>query len=232
MCFYLSGDMILSFNENARIFKTIRNGAINVSIFLTIIIKIFTYFFNFITELQLLYIKSTLEHSFLLCCTIYFINRKLFPLYNQVAYERRINSQYEECLKFKFKRMFYFNVFMIIYNLFFIISTSIEHKYIFSYIDNIKIHLSIQLFYEAIFFIFFFIIFIPKKLPIYYYDKVIINYEGIVNLLVYTSKKRNLSILTSNILKKITNYPIVFFNPYISTKNQFSSNEIHIGYTQ
>ena len=70
------------------------------------------------------------------------------------------------------------------------------------------------------------------KLPRYYFDKVIINYEITANLLVNISQKRNISILNSSILKKITNHPIVFVNPFISSKNQFSSKEIHIGMIQ
>ena len=235
MCFSLSGDMILSFNKNEKIFKKIKKGAIFCSIFLTILIKVFTYFNNLITELNLLYIKSILEHSVLLCCTIYFINKKFLPLYSQVKYEQTIDSELVQCLKFKFQRMLWLNVFMLIYNLFFIVSTSIEHDYIYSYIDNIKIHLSLQLFYESVFFIFFFIIFLPIKLPRYYYDKVIFNYEiyeNSGNLRVNISKKRSISILTSKILKKITDNPIVFYNPYISLKNQFSSNGLYLGFAQ
>ena len=123
MCFSLSGDMILSFKENVRIFKKIKIGAIFSSIFLTILIKAFTYFFNFITELNLLYIKSILEHSILLCCTIYFIKEKLVPLYNQMKYEIKIHSELVESIKFKFQRMLLFTVFMFIYNIFFIVST-------------------------------------------------------------------------------------------------------------
>jgi hypothetical protein len=120
-----------------------------------------------------------------------------------MKYEQRIHSELVECIKFKFKRMLFLDVLMVIYNLFFILSTPIEHKYIFSYVDNLKIHLTIQLFYEAVFFIFFFLIFFPIKLPRYYYDKVIFNYEIAVNfLLVNISQKRNISILTSKILKK------------------------------
>jgi hypothetical protein len=230
--FSLSGDIILSFNENVRIFTKIRNGAIFFSCLLTIVFKVFTYFSNLITELNLLYIKSILEHSILLFCTIYFINKKLLPLYNQVKYEQRIHSELVQCLKFKFQRMLWLNIFMLIYNLFFIISTSIEHDYIYSYIDNIKIHLSLQLFYEAVFFIFLYIIFFPIKLPRYYYDKVIINYKIAVNLRVSISQNRNISISTSNILRKITDHPIVLVNPYISAINQYSINGIHIGIAQ
>ena len=232
MFFSLSGNMILNFNENVKIFEKIRNPVVICSLFLTIVFKVFTYFFNCITELKLLYIKNILEHSILLIFTIYYIDKNLLALYQQMKYEQRIHSELVPCLKFKFQRMFWLNVFMIIYNIFFIVSTSIEHDYIFSYIDNIKIHISMNLFYEAVFFIFFFIIFFPLKLPRYYHDKVIFNYENTNILLVDIPKTRNISILTSNILKKSTNLPIVFYNPYISSKNQFSSKGIHIGIIQ
>ena len=235
MCFSLSGDMILSFNENEIIFKKIKKGAIFCSIFLTLLIKVFTYFNNLITELKLLCIKSILEHSILLCCTIYFINKKFLPLYSQVKYEQTIDSELVQCLKFKFQRMLWLNVFMFIYNIFFIVSTSIELDHIYFYIDNIKIHLSLQLFYESVFCIFFFIIFLPIKLPRYYFDKVIFNYEiyeNSDNLRVNISTKRNISILTSKILKKIADNPIVFYNPYISLKNQFSNNGLYLGIVQ
>ena len=232
MVFYLSGDMILSFNENEILFKKIRNEAFTCSCLLTIIIKISKYFSNFITELKLFIIKSILEHSILLCCTIYFIYKKLLPLHNQLKYEQSIHSELVQCLKFKFKRMLWLNVFMLIYNIFFIVATSIEHGYIYSYIDNIRIHVEIELFYEAVFIIFFFIIFLPIKLPRYYFDKVNFNYENSDNLRVNISKKRNISILTSKILKKITDNPIVFYNPYISLKNEFSNNGLYLGFVQ
>jgi len=232
LVFYLSGDMILSFDENEILFKKIRNGAFTCSCLLTIIIKVSKYFSNSITELKLFIIKSILEHSILLCCTIYFIYKKLLPLYNQMKYEQSIHSELVQCLKFKFKRMLWLDVFMLIYNIFFIVATSIEHDYIFSYIDNIRIHVEIQLFYEAVFFIFFFIIFLPIKLARYYCDKVIFNYENLVNLRVNISQKRNISYLTSNILKKINNLPVIFVNPFISAKNQFSNKEMYIGIVQ
>jgi hypothetical protein len=232
MYFCLTGDMILSFNENAEYCNKIRAVATFCSTCLTIFIKIFTYYYNFVTELKLLYIKSVLEQSILLCCTIYFLKGKLIPLYNQMKYEQRIHSELVECIKFKFKRMLFLDVLMVIYNLFFILSAPIEHKYFFSYIDNINIYLTTQLFYEAVFFIFFFIIFFPIKLPRYYKYKVIFKYENKANLLVKISKKRNISTLTPNILKKINNLPIVFVNPFISSKNQFSSNEIYLGIAQ
>ena len=154
MYFCLKGDMILSFNENSRYCNKIRKGAAFCSVFLTIFIKVFTYLYNFITELKLLYIKSIFEHFILLCCTIYFINGKLIPLYNQMKYEQRIHSELVECIKFKYKRILFLDILMIIYNLFFILSTPIEHKYIFSYINNNNIHFIMQLFYEAVFLFF------------------------------------------------------------------------------
>jgi len=151
MYFSLSGDIILSFNENEIKFKKIRKVANFCTIFLTIFIKGFTCFFNYFKELNLLYTKRILEHSFLLCCTIYFINKKFIPLYNQVKYEQRINSELVECINFKFQRIRSFTIFMLIFNIFFIVSTSTEYNYIFSYIDNIKIYLSIQVLYEIVF---------------------------------------------------------------------------------
>jgi len=58
--------------------------------------------------------------------------------------------------------MLYLDILMIIYNAFFILSTPIEYKYIFSYIDNVKINISIHLFYEDVF-IFSFSLFLSLK---------------------------------------------------------------------
>ena len=233
MYFCLRGDMILSFNENdnVRFFNKKRVKITSVSFYLVVFFKLFTYYFSFVTELTLLYIKNILEHLVLLYFTIYSIKEKLIPLYNQMKYEQRIHSKLVKCIEFKYERMLFFDILMIIYNLFFILSTPIEHKYIFSYINNNNIHFIMQLFYEAVFFIFFFFIFFPMKLPRYYYDKVILNNEK-ANLRVNIYQKRNLSDLTSNILKEITNYPIILVNPFISSKNKFSSNEMNIGFIQ
>ena len=84
MYFSLSGYMIFSFNQNETYFKKIGNGAAFCNVLLTIFIKVFTYYYNYFTELKLLYIKSILEHFILLCYTIYFINKKLIPLYKQM----------------------------------------------------------------------------------------------------------------------------------------------------
>jgi len=162
MYFSLSGNMILYFNQNEIKFKKIRKTAIFCSIFLTIFIKVFTFFSNYFTELNLLYTKRILEHSFLLCCTIYFINKKLLPLYNQVKYEERMDSELVECIKFKYQKMRSFTIFMLIYNIFFISSTPIEHNYIFSYIDNIKYIFQYK-FYMKLFFLFFSLLFFNQQ---------------------------------------------------------------------
>jgi len=76
--------MILTFNENLNKFKQIRNIFIFFNIALIILIKALIYNFSFASELNLLYIKNTLEPFILLFCTIYFIREKLIPLYYQM----------------------------------------------------------------------------------------------------------------------------------------------------
>ena len=75
----------------------------------------------------------------------------------------------------------------------------------------------------------------------YYFDDVVFNYRDKVFLFANISeekdgiKKLNISNLTANKLKKFSkkeNYPIVFINPFTSTKNSTFFNKIHIGITQ
>jgi len=66
-------------------------------------------------------------------------------------------------------------------------------------------------------------------LPKYYFDEIIFDYDNPVILRMNISKRSNISILTSNILEKNINYPIAFYDPYISDKNQFSINGMNIG---
>ena len=96
-------------------------------------------------------------------------------------------------------------------------------------------------FYEVNFCLGLNIIFIPKRLPLYFYNDIIYNYRGLVNLVAdlyeedgqkNNNKKLNISNLKIVDLKKASNKkndPIVFIDPFTSTKDELLFNHIHLG---
>ena len=195
-------------------------------------------------ELDLIYIQDILEYSLLLCFIIYCVFKKLIPLRKHLNYAQRINLYLVECIKFKYKKFFSSILIITIYNILFFIFFIFDYKYISPYIDNINIHFTFQFFYDTIFLLLFAIVHYPKRLPRYFFYKIIFNIkEGrlfIMNNISkensnINSKKLNISNLTFDKLKSFTkkdNIPIVLLNPYPSEKNNSLFNEIQIGIVQ
>ena len=221
-------------------FKKISKRIIFYDLIFSIIILISIYFTSFASKLNLFYLKNTTEHIPLLIFTIYCIFKKLIPVSKQMIYEQQIRSDLVRCIRFKFKRLLFSNLIMAIYALVFLLSPIWEYKYIYNYIDNFNIHLVFQLFYETIFVLCFCIVFSPRKLPEFYFDEIVFNYKGKVFLIADISEdknndnKLNIANLDSAKLKKIAkkdNYPILFLNPFNSSKDNIF-NEVHIGSVQ
>ena len=168
----------------------------------------------------------------------------MVPLYKQLDFEQRIRSDLVECLEFKYKR--FFKIFLIfgIHCIWTIINPLIEKNIIYSYLNNYHLHFLFKIFYEGMFCLGLNIIFIPRKLPRYFYDEIIYNYKGLVFLVadVYEgddeenhNKKLNISKLSFKDLKKVskkTNFPIILLNPFASSKDQLLINDIHLGIAQ
>ena len=126
-----------------------------------------------------------------------------------------------------------------------------DYNFLVFYANNYNIHFIFQLFFETIFIIFFLVSFFPKKLPEQYYDDVVFKYKHQVFLIANIYEEENyikrindsidmnysgklkISNLTFDSLRTISKkkkYPILFINPFVSTKNNKKFfNEIHLG---
>ena len=237
----LLGWTILSFFGWENTYKSLNKKILLYDVIFSIIIILSLYFVYVTNQLNLFYIKNTSEYLFLLCFNIYCVIKKIIPLFNQLNFEQSIRSNRVRCLKFKLRKLFLVSLVLFAYAIIFLNSPIIDKKYIYGYIDNFSIYLIFQLFYENVFLIFFVIIFYPKTLPMYYFDDVVFNYRAKVFLFANISEEKdgiqklNISNLTADKLKKFSkkeDYPIVFINPFTSTKNSSLFNEIHIGITQ
>ena len=246
MVFILLGWTTIIFYGFGERFKKINKKILFYDLIISILILFSIYLIQITSKLNLFYIKNISEHLTLLFFTIYCIFKKLIPLAKQMNYEQRIRSDLVKCIRFKFKKLFFSTLIMIIYSIFFLITPILDYKYIYDYVDNFNIHLIFQLFYETIFILLLTIVYFPKKLPINYFDEVVFNYKGKVFLLANiseeendiinkNSKNLNISNLTFEKLKNISkkdNYPIVLINPYSSAKKSSLFEEIHLGIAQ
>jgi hypothetical protein len=225
------------FGWGGNTFKKISKRIIFYDLIFSIVILISIYFISFASKLNLFYLKNLTEHIPLLSFTLYCIFKKLVPVSKQMIYEQQIRSDLVRCIRFKFKRLLFSNLIMIIYALVFLSSPIWEYKFVYNYIDNFNIHLVFQLFYETIFVLCFCIIFSPRKLPEFYFDEIVFNYKGKVFLIADISEDKNklkISNLDSAKLKKIAkkdNYPLLFLNPFSSSIDNIF-NEVHIGSVQ
>ena len=161
-----------------------------------------------------------------------------------MKYEENIRSELAECLQFKYKLLFKVYLIFGVHSLWTIISPFIEREIIYAYLYNYQLQFIFYLFYEVSFFLVINLIFIPKTLPLNYYEDIVYHYKKIVTYEANIfeeddednhNKKLNISKPSSNELKKISkkeNFPIVFMNPFASSKDQLVFNDIHLGMVQ
>ena len=240
----LKGWMTTTFIPLGDNFKKYYKRLLLYELVVSLLLHLSIYFINISSKLNLFYIKSELEQIAFLSYIIYCIIKKMIPLYKQMKYEQSIRSDLVKCIRFKFKKLFFTYLLFGIYSLWIMIFPIIEKQLIYSYIYNYHLHYVLQIFIEAIFCIGLNIIFIPKKLPRYFFDEIVYNYRELVYLEadVYEgddeenhNKKLNISKLSFNILKKASkkdDYPIVFINPFASSRDMLLFNHIHIGIPQ
>ena len=242
--FLLQGWMTTTFISIGDNFKKYYKRFLLYELLLSLLLHISVYFFNFTSKLNLFYMKSEIEQIFFISFFIYCIIKTMVPLYKQMIYEQSIRSDLVKCLKFKYNKLFRIFLLLGIHALCIMISPLIERKIIYKYLYNYHLHYLFLMFYEANFCLGLDIIFIPKKLPRYFYDEIIYNYKEIVYLEADIFEgddeenhniKLNISNMSFKDLKKVSkkdNYPIVFIEPFASSKDQLLFNHVHIGFAQ
>ena len=240
----LQGWMTTTFVSIGDNFKKYYKRILIYELLFSLFLQISVYFINFTSKLNLFYIKSEIEQMAFMSFIIYCFIKKMVPLYKQIVYEQGIRSDLVKCLKFKFKKFIKIYILFTVHCIWTIFSPLIDKKIIYSYIYNYHLHFVLQLFYEVIFCLGLDIIFIPQKLPRYFYDEIIYNYKEIVFLEADIfegddeenhNKKLNISNLTFDKLKKASkkeNYPIILVNPFASSRDQLLFNHIHVGIAQ
>ena len=245
--FILLGWTTIFFYGIGERFQKLNKKILLYDLIFTILILFSIYMVQITSKLNFFYIKNISENLPLLCFTIYCIFKKLIPLTKQKNYEQRIRSDLIKCIAFKFKRLFFSTLIIILYSFIILITPILDYIYIYNYIDNFNVYLIFQLLYESICILFYTLAFFPKKLPRYYFDEILFNYKVKVFLLANiseeesdiinkNSKNLNISNLTFDKLKKISkkdNYPIVLINPYYNSEKKISLFEnIHLGIAQ
>ena len=159
-----------------------------------------------------------------------------------MKYEQDIRSELVECLQFKYKLLLKVYIIFGIHCIWMIISPFIEKEIIYAYLYNYQLQFIFYLFYEVIFYLIINLLFIPKTLPLFYYEDIVYHYKTMV---IYEAdifekddeeshnKKLNISKMTSNELKKLSkkdNYPIILVNPFASSRDQLIFDHIQLGF--
>ena len=243
----IKGWMITHFDISREIFKKNIKRSIILSlyeIFVSMFIHTTFHLINFTSKLNIFYIKDEIEQIVFLIYFVYCIIKVLVPLYKQMNYEQSLRTDFAECLKFKYKRLFKIYVLFGIHSLIIMIAPLIEKEIFYAYLYNYQLHYSFYLFYAVNFCLVLNIIFFPKQLPNNYFDNVVYNFRRLENLEadIYEGDGKenhntelNVSNLSSNYLKNISkkdNYPIILIDPFASSKAQHLFNHIHIGIAQ
>ena len=154
-----------------------------------------------------------------------------------MKYEERKRSQLVECITFKYKRIIKLFVFLGFCSIIIFISPFIEHAILGLYLYDFFYHYTFLVIYELIICTGLNFIFLEKEFPPYYFDPIIFDYKEISSLIAdfiedEDKNKFNISKLTSTNLKNTMKkgYPILFINPFSSTKNLFSNNRLYLGF--
>ena len=200
------------------------------------ILNLSLYLGRITSKLNLYYSKRYLELIAFISYFIYSIYKVLIPLYRQMKYEERKRSNFVECIQFKYKKMFKLFVFLGILSIIVFISPFIEHAILDLYLYDFFYHYTFLVIYEIIFCVGINFIFLSKYLPLYYFKPIIYDYKEISALIADITEdndknKLNISKLTSSNLKTAMKKgtPILFINPFASTKNPFLHNQLHLG---
>ena len=154
-----------------------------------------------------------------------------------MKYEEKKRSQLVECITFKYKRMLKLYIFLGSCSIVIFISPFIEHAILGLYLYDFYYHYTFQVIYEVIICVGINFIFLSGDFPIYYFEKIIFDYKEISSLIAdfvedEDKNKFNISKLTSANLKNTIKkgYPVLFINPFTSTKNLFLKNQLYIGF--
>ena len=168
---------------------------------------------------------------------IYLIYKVLIPLYKQKKCEERKRSNLVECITFKYKKLFKLYLFLGIRAILIIIFPFIEHAILRTLLFDFQFHFILNIVYELIGCAGLNFIFLTNLLPRYYYMELNFDFKD-TSLLIADivededKNKFNISKLTSANLKDTIKkgYPVLFINPFTSTKNLFLKNQLYIGF--
>jgi len=234
MIFILQGWNIIDFKGIKR-----KKYIISIVLYELLVPTIFNlslYFINLISKLTFYFLKCIIELILILAFIIYNIKTKLIPLYKQIDYERIKRSNLIECLKFKFKKLLRIYLVISIFCILILFTLFIEYQTIHIYIHDHYYHIIFISIYYCIVCAALNFTFISKRLPLNYFEAIIYDYKEYYYLIADISdrdnkNKNNLNISNLN-LKNITNekYPIVFINPFTSSKDKYLINKIHLGF--
>ena len=202
----------------------------------SLVLNLSLYLFQITSKLNLYFFKSDLEQIAFMSYLIYSIFKILIPLYKQKKIEERRRSDFVECITFKYEKMLKLYVFSGICSVIIFIFPFIEHALLIGYIYDFHFHYILNIIYELICCVGLNFILLSNILPRYFFESIIYNYKEISGLTADITEdndknKFNISKLTSSNLNKTMKEgnPIIFINPFASTKNSFVFKNILIG---
>ena len=202
----------------------------------SLVLNLSLYLFQITSKLNLYFFKSDLEQIAFMSYLIYSIFKILIPLYKQKKIEERRRSDFVECVTFKYEKMLKLYVFSGICSVIIFIFPFIEHALLHGYIYDFNFHYILNVIYELICCVGLNFILLSNILPRYFFESIIYNYKEISGLTADITEdndknKLNISQLTSSNLNKTMKEgsPILFINPFASTKNSSVFNKLLIG---
>ena len=232
---FLQGWMLINFSIGIK-FKKYFWYILLYDLGFSLVLNLSLYLFQITSKLNLYYFKSDLEQVAFMSYLIYSIFKILIPLYKQKKIEERRRSDFVECLTFKYKKLLKFYVFSGICSVIIFIFPFIEHALLIGYIYDFHFHYILNIIYELICCVGLNFILLSNILPRYFFESIIYDYKEIsvftADIIENDDKNQfNISKLTSVELNKTMKEgsPILFINPFASTKNSLVFNKLLLG---
>ena len=232
----IKGWMIIHFKIGRFDFKKYFFYILIYDLGFSVFLNLSLFIIHITSKLNLYFFKTIMEQIVFISYLVYSIYKVLIPLYKQKKCEERKRSNLVECITFKYKKLFKLYLFFGIRSILIIIFPFIEHAILRTLLFDFQFHFTLNIVYELIGCAGLNFIFLTNLLPRYYYMELNFDFKD-TSLLIADivededKNKFNISKLTSEYLNKSMKdeSPILFINPFVSTKDSFSYTQLNLG---
>ena len=232
----IPGWMILYFNIGRFDFKKYFLYIFIYDLGFSVFLNLSLFIIHITSKLNLYFFKTIMEQIVFISYLVYLIYKVLIPLYKQKKCEERKRSNLVECITFKYKKLFKLYLFLGIRAILIIIFPFIEHAILRTLLYDFQFHFILNIIYEVIGVAGLNFIFLSNRLPLYYFQVINFDFKDtsfLITDIVEDDDKNKLDIskLTSAYLNKALKEesPILFINPFVSTKDSFSYTQLQLG---